>query len=137
VENVSVKVDGTNEQGGQGTMQLVLLYSYRYANTPSGAPKFIASQPVSVSGGTQTIVFPFDSLPFPSTFPSPTNGSHGYVYYGLLVYKGPLGQESEAVVADSYCISPFDGSRYDRWYVFEHAAFLDTDPIESAYMSEC
>ncbi len=136
VDNVSVKVDGTNEQGGQGTMQLVLLYSYRYANTPSGAPRFVASQPVSVSGGTQTVVFPFDSLPFPVTSPS-VSGSHGYVYFGLLVYKGALGQESQAVVADSYCIDPKSGSRYDRWYVFEHGPALDGKPIESAYMSEC
>ena len=135
VENVSVKTDTTNEQGGGGTMQLVLLHSWSYA--PVEPPKIIASHPVSVGPGTQTIVFPFDSLPFPSTFPSPTNGSHGYVYFGMLVYKGALGQESEAVVADSYCIDPNSGFRYDRWYVFEHAGFLDGEPIESAYMSEC
>jgi hypothetical protein len=54
-----------------------------------------------------------------------------------LVYKGALGHEPQSVVADSYCIDPQDGSRFDRWYVFEHAAFLDGKPIESAYISEC
>jgi len=136
VENVSVKVDGTNEQGGQGTMRLVLLYSYRYANTPSGAPRYVVSHPVSVSASStpQSLTFQFDSLPFPLTAPA-LSGSHGYVYYGHLVYKGELGQEPESVVVDSYCM--YNGVRYDRWYVFEHGPSLNGQPIESAYMSEC
>jgi hypothetical protein len=136
VENVSVKVDGTSEQGGQGAMRLVLLYSYRYADTPSGAPKYVVSHPVSVSASStpQTLEFQFDSLPFPLTSPA-VSGSHGYVYYGHLVYKGQLGQEPESVVVDSYCM--YNGTRYDRWYVFEHGPALDGKPIESAYISEC
>jgi hypothetical protein len=135
VENVVVKAG--NEQGGQGTMQLVLVYHHRYAGTPSDGPKFVTSHPVTVNAGSsQTVVFSFDALPFPATFP-PETGSHGYVYDGLLVYKGHLGQESAAVVADSQCINPSDGSRYNRFYIFEHASFLDGTPIESAYISEC
>jgi hypothetical protein len=70
VENVAVKADETNEQGGQGTMRLVLLYSYRHAGTPEGAPEGVVSHPVSVSASSspQTVVFPFDSLPFLSGF---------------------------------------------------------------------
>ncbi len=122
VENVSVKADETNEQGGQGTMRLVLLYSYRYEGTPPGAPEVVVSQPVSVSASSspQTVVFPFDSLPFPLTYPD-ASGSHIYGYAGILVYKGALGQESEAVVGAGYCFDPSNGSRYDRVYQFEHS----------------
>ena len=135
VENVFVKAG--HEQGGQGTMQLVLVYHHRYAGTPVDGPKFVTSQPVIVNAGSpQTVVFPFDALPFPATFP-PDTGSHGYVYDGLLVYKGALGQESAAVVADSQCIQTSNGLRYNRFYIFEHASFLDGTPIESAYIGEC
>ena len=123
VENVSVKVDGSNEQGGSGTMRLVLLYRYRHAGTPEGAPEVVVSNPVSVSASSspQTVVFPFSSLPFALAEP-PVTGSYIYGYSGMLVYKGALGQETEAVVADSSCFDPSDGSRYDRVYQFEHSA---------------
>jgi len=122
VENVSVKVDETNEQGGQGTMRLVLVYRSKYEGTPSEGPEVVVSQPVSVNASSQpqTVVFSFDSLPFPSTAPD-ISGSYIYQYSGILVYKGVLGQESEAVVGAGYCFDPSNGSRYDRVYQLEHS----------------
>jgi hypothetical protein len=122
VENVAVKVDGTNEQGGQGSMRLVLLYRYRHVGTPAGAPEVVISQPVAISASSspQTVVFPFDALPFPLAEPE-ISGSNIYGYSGILVFKGGLGQESDAVIAAGYCLDPSDGSRYDRVYQFEHS----------------
>lgn len=138
VENVSVKVDGTNEQGGQGTMRLVLLF--RGTDSGETFPPVIVSEPVSVSAGSpQTVVFPFSSLPFPATHP-PVYGTYSALYWGILVYKGTLGQESEAVVADSSCVSPNNGSRYSRLYIFEHAIGITLGSglwQESAYFEGC
>jgi hypothetical protein len=122
VENISVKFDGTNEQAGNGTMRLVLNYVTRMGGAAKG-PDIVVSQPVSVSGisSQQTLVFPFDSLPFPLTSPA-LSGSHIYQYGGLLVYKGATDQESEAVVVDGYCIDPDTGSKYLRTYQLEHSA---------------
>jgi hypothetical protein len=138
VENVSVKVDETNEQGGQGTMRLVLLYQYRFVGTPPDAPEVVVSHPVSVSASSspQTVVFPFDSLPFPSAHPD-VSGSFIYGYGGILVYKGALGQESEAVVAAGYCFDPTDGSKYPRVYQFEHSVpglWFDEDAAYIDYL---
>jgi hypothetical protein len=122
VDQVSVGVDGGNEQGGQGTMRLVLLFRGTDVDPASETfPPVVVSQPVSVSASSspQTVVFPFDSLPFPQTY-APVVGTYSAEYWGLIVYKGPLGQESEAVVAASYCIDPNNGSRYNRRYDFEH-----------------
>ena len=142
VENVAVKVDETNEQGGQGTLKLVLFYSYRWNGTPQPGPEVVVSHPVSVSSSSspQTLVFQFDSLPFPSTYPTDNQGASDYYgYAGILVYKGALGQESEAVVAAGYCMDPTTGSKYSRFYQFEHSGsfngqLIDGHPIESAYI---
>jgi len=120
VDNVSIKAEGSNEQGNQGTLRLVLLFSFKFADSPDGYPPVVVSHEVSFSGGTQTVVFPFDSLPFPPSYPA-LSGSHAYAYWGLLVYKGALGQESAAVAAGSDCIDPTAGARYPRWYQFEHS----------------
>ena len=138
VENVSVKVDGTNERGGQGTMHLVLLF--RGTDSGETFPPVIVSEPVSVNAGSgQTVVFPFSSLPYPATHP-PVYGTYSALYWGMLVYKGSLGQESEAVVADSSCINPTNGSRYRRKYDFQHAIGITlTSGLwqESAYFEGC
>lgn len=136
VDNVNVTVDGTNETG-QGTMRLVLLF--RGTDSMETFPPVIVSEPVSVSAGAaQTVVFPFSSLPYPATHP-PVFGTYSAMYWGILVYKGSLGQESEAIVADGSCINP-DGSRFARRYDFQHAigiTLTSGDWNESAYFEGC
>ena len=142
VENVSIKADETNEQGGQGIIQLVLVYLSKWVDTPQPGPEVVVSHPVSVSSSSspQTLVFQFDSLPFPTTYPTVNlTASDIYRYAGILVYKGALGQESEAVVAGGYCMNPATGSKYPRAYQFEHVGSfngqtINGQPIESAYI---
>jgi hypothetical protein len=121
VDGVSVGADDGNEQGGQGTMRLVLYLRGTDVDPASEyIPPVVVSHPVSVaaSSAPQTVVFPFDALPFPQTFPEV--GTFSAEYWAFIVFRGPLGQESDAVVAGGHCVDPTDGSKYNWRYDFEH-----------------
>jgi hypothetical protein len=121
VDGVSVGADDGNEQGGQGTMRLVLYLRGTDVDPASESiPPVVVSHPVSVSASStpQTVVFPFDALPFPQTFPE--LGTFSAEYWASIVYRGPLGQEADAVAVGGHCFDPTDGSKYNWRYDFEH-----------------
>jgi hypothetical protein len=88
------------EQTGAGTVVAVLVYRAQDF-TAETFPTYVISAPVTtnLTSGPQDVTFSFGSLPFPATLP-------GTVYYrAILVYRGPLGAENDAVIA-----SPCDGA---------------------------
>jgi hypothetical protein len=99
VENLRVGVDIGSEQGGQGTMVLVLTYSHQSGTTET-FPPVLVSNAVSINLSSQiaSVNFTFGSLPYPATVDARAS------YVGKLVYRGPLGQESDAVVVGGYCL---------------------------------
>jgi hypothetical protein len=122
VDGISVGIDGGNEQGGQGTMRLVLLLRGTDIDPAIETfPPVVVSHPVSVNASSsgQTVNFSFDALPFPQSFPEVV-GTHSVEYWALVIYRGPLGQESDAVAVGGHCVDPTDGSKYNWRYDFEH-----------------
>jgi hypothetical protein len=102
-------------------MRLVLRLRFTDVNPASESiPPVVVSHPVSVSASSapQTVVFSFDALPFPQTFPE--LGTFSAEYWASIVYRGPLGQESDAVAVGGHCVDPTDGSKYNWRYDFEH-----------------
>jgi hypothetical protein len=88
------------EQTGAGTVVAVLVYRAQDF-TAETFPTYVISAPVTtnLTSGPQDVTFSFGSLPFPATL-------SGTVYYrAILVYRGPLGAENDAVIA-----SPCDGA---------------------------
>jgi hypothetical protein len=94
------------EQTGSGTVVVVLIYQSQYS-TNENFPPYVVSTPVTVNltPGAQDVTFSFDSLPFPSTLGGSVD------YNTLLVYRGPLGAENDAVIA-SICT---DGLAFQRY----------------------
>ena len=91
-----------DEDTGAGTITLVLAFQGKEGTTET-FPDFLVSQPlpVSVTRDPQFLTFQFNGpLPFPSS-----RGASAAIasYYATLVYKGPLGVESESVVASNMC----------------------------------
>jgi hypothetical protein len=94
------------EQTGAGTVVLVLVYRSQDFTTET-FPSYVVSTPVTanVTSGPQDVTFSFDSLPFPNTL----WGS--VTYHTLLVYRGLLGTENDAVIA-SVCGDGFSFERF-------------------------
>lgn len=97
-----------NEETAAGKMALVLRYDYQ-TGTSENFPQFVVSNaiPVNISRSAQSVVFPFGSLPFPTTF------AGSVIYTASLVYQGMLGQESDlggsgAVVVGHTCSGEID-----------------------------
>jgi hypothetical protein len=101
-----------NEDTGSGTVRLVLKLVDQF-ETNETFPPYIASEAVSVNLGRagQNITLPF-STPLP--FPQAIGGAA--VYSAIVVYKGPLGQESDSVIVGACENRPYS-------IVFRHMYF--------------
>ena len=95
-----------NEDTGNGTLNLLLRYCCQ-TNTDEIFPQYVISKQVSqnVTRSIQNVAIPFNSaIPVPATIgpvcdPTQLPVCQSTVgYYVLLVYRGPLGGESDAVI---------------------------------------
>jgi len=117
------------EETSNGTLSLVLLDAGWRSNTSETFPPVVISNPVStnISRSGQDITFPFSSLPFPSTmgsecYPQFDSGGHylcgsAVSFHVLLVYRGPLGEETDSVIV-SRCDVGFGRVLYEGREVF-------------------
>jgi hypothetical protein len=96
-----------NEDTGNGTLKLLLRYCCQ-TNTDESFPPYVISNQVSqnVTRSIQNVSIPFNSnIPVPATIGpmcDPTEAPYcnsAVGYYVLLVYRGPLGAESDSVIA--------------------------------------
>jgi hypothetical protein len=122
---ITVSSYSGNEVGGQGTIQLAFRYFDDIAHSSGSYPHVVVSQPVSFdarSPSPQTVTFSGFSaaLPFPG-------GPHGTwtQYTPYLIFRGPLGQELDTVVAGGNCYN--GGGRGDL--AFYRVQNRPEDPI--------
>ena len=117
------------EETSNGTMSLVLLDSGWRANTSETFPPIVISNPVNtnITRSGQDITFHFDSLPIPTTmgsecYPGWDSWGHylcgsGVSYDALLVYRGPLGEETDSVIVQR-CYVGFGRNLREGWEVY-------------------
>jgi hypothetical protein len=111
-----------DEETGNGTLQLVLLYRDKI-NTTDSFPNTVSNQVSgNISSSPQNATFSFSSLPFPATMGSdchPSLSSWGWIlcqsyvsFDASLVYRGPLGREADSVIV-SRCSVSFDRTLFE------------------------
>ncbi len=113
-----------DEDTGNGTLQLVLLYRNQHNTTDSFSNTVSIQTSGSISNSPQDATFSFSALPFPATmgadcFPHPSQSSWGLIlcasyanYAALLVYRGPLGAETDSVIV-SKCHVTFERTQFE------------------------
>ncbi len=113
-----------DEDTGNGTLQLVLLYRGQHNTTDSFSNTVSSQTSGSISNSPQDATFSFSSLPFPATMgadcsPHPSESSWGLIlcasyanYDALLVYRGPLGAETDSVIV-STCHVTFERTQFE------------------------
>ena len=100
-----------------GTLRMVLIYDPYYNTSYDTPPDYMISHAVAYtpSETAQSVTFTFESLPFPSYY------DQGFIahigFWAMLVYKGPLGQESNAVAGAGTCVAGSE-TKNMKYYTF-------------------
>jgi hypothetical protein len=108
----------------------VLILQDDWPNYNETFPEVVVSQPISINGGSPpaNIILQFNPLPYPMNLnPNAVSPWARATYDAILVFRGLVGQDSDAIIVGGYCQEGLPGT-----YSFWHSRDSFSDPEVAA-----